>query len=149
MHRPEIGTEKHHSRWLEAIMPASTLAHDFAKAHGGKVSEVMSDTVILAAEETPLGEIALLLEKHRIKHVPVLRDGMLVGTVSRSNLIQALAASHIAVDADAESDRAIRLNCSSGWRTRPGRISVRATSSSATAWCICGGSSAPTTSARR
>src|SRR5258708_21991068 len=91
MHRPEIGTEKHHSRWLEAIMPASTLAHDFAKAHGGKVSEVMSDTVLLAAVGTPLGEIALLLEKHRIKHAPLLRDGMPVGTVSRSNLIQALA----------------------------------------------------------
>jgi osmotically-inducible protein OsmY len=41
--------------------------------------------------------------------LPVLRDGKLVGIVSRSNLIQALAASHIAVDADAESDRAIRL----------------------------------------
>ena len=109
MHRPEIGTEKHPSRWLEAIMPASTLAHDFAKAHGRKVSEVMSDTVISAAEETPLGEIAALLEKHRIKRLPVLRDGKLVGIVSRSNLIQALAASHIAVDADAESDRAIRL----------------------------------------
>jgi CBS domain-containing protein len=108
MHRPEIGTEKHLPRWLEAIMPASGLAHDFAKAHGREVAEVMSDTVISAAEETPLGEVATLLEKHRIKRLPVLRDGKLVGIVSRSNLIQALASSHIAVDDDAESDRTIR-----------------------------------------
>jgi CBS-domain-containing membrane protein len=109
MHRPEIGTEKHRPRWLEAIMPASTLAHDFAKAHGRKVSEVMSNRVISASEATPLGEVATLLEKHRIKRLPVLRDGRLVGIVSRSNLIQALASSHIAADGDAESDRAIRL----------------------------------------
>jgi CBS domain-containing protein len=94
MHRPEIGTEKHLPRWLEAIMPASGLAHDFAKAHGRKVAEVMSDTVISAAEETPLGEVATLLEKHRIKRLPVLRDGKLVGIVSRADLVRALLVAH-------------------------------------------------------
>jgi CBS domain-containing protein len=109
MRRPEIGTEKHHPWWLEAIMPAAHLAHDFAKAHGCKVAEVMSDSVISVSEETSLGDVATLLEKHRIKRLPVLRDGKLVGIVSRSNLIQALASSHIEADSDAESDRAIRL----------------------------------------
>jgi CBS domain-containing protein len=109
MHREEIGTEKHRPRWLEAVMPGIVLAGEFAKEHGRKVDEVMSDTVISASEETPLGEIATLLEKHCIKRVPILRDGKLVGIVSRSNLIQALASSHVQAGSDARADRSIRL----------------------------------------
>jgi predicted transcriptional regulator len=52
---------------------------------------VMTTEVVSAAEDTPLSEIAALLERKRIKRVPILRHGKLVGVVSRSNLIQALA----------------------------------------------------------
>jgi len=108
MRREEIGTERHRSWWLEAMTPGATLAGEFAKAHGRKVREIMSDTVVSATEETPLGEIAGLLEKHRIKRVPILRDGKLAGIVSRSNLIQALATSDVAAGSDGPSDRSIR-----------------------------------------
>ena len=81
--RKEIGTEKHRPWWLEALTPGSMLAEDFAKAHGLRVSEVMSPHVVSASEETPLAEIATLLEKHRIKRVPIIEDGKLVGIVSR------------------------------------------------------------------
>jgi CBS-domain-containing membrane protein len=104
--REEIGTEKHRRWWLEAITPASTLAVEFAKSHGRRVSEIMSTNVIAASEDTPLEEIATLLERHRIKRLPILKDGRLVGVVSRSNLIQALASGYIG--AAGESDRAIR-----------------------------------------
>jgi CBS domain-containing protein len=90
LHREEIGTEKHRPWWLEAVTPASMLAGEFAKSHGRRVEEVMSTDVVFAAEDTPLGEIATILERHRIKRVPILRSGKLVGIVSRSNLIQAL-----------------------------------------------------------
>jgi CBS domain-containing protein len=93
LHRQEIGTEKYRPWWLEAVTPASTLAGEFAKSHGRRVAEVMSTDIVSAAEDTPLGEIATMLERHRIKRVPVLRGGKLVGIVSRSNLIQALASS--------------------------------------------------------
>src|SRR5262245_16689586 len=95
VHRAEIGTEKHRPWWLEALTPGSMLAAEFAKAHGLRVSEVMSPHVVSASEETPLAEIAALLEKHRIKRVPIIEDGKLVGIVSRSNLVQALASSLI------------------------------------------------------
>ena len=75
VHREEIGTEKHRPWWLEALTPASTLAEDFAKSHGRRIDEIMSTKVVSASEETPLGEIATLLEKHRIKRVPILRNG--------------------------------------------------------------------------
>ena len=71
--REEIGTEKRRPWWMEALTPASTLAEEFAKSHGRRVAEVMSTHVVSAGEETPLGEIATLLEKHRIKRVPIMR----------------------------------------------------------------------------
>jgi CBS domain-containing protein len=107
--REEIGTEKHRPWWLEALTPGSTLAEEFAKSHGRRVDEVMSSGVVSASEDTPLGEIAGLLERHRIKRVPILRDGRLVGIVSRSNLVQALASSQPATSTGTSSDRTIRL----------------------------------------
>ncbi|MGO9045658.1 MAG: CBS domain-containing protein [Xanthobacteraceae bacterium] len=110
LHRQEIGTEKQRPWWLEAVTPACKLAEEFAKSHGRRVEEIMSTDVVSVAEDTPLGEIATMLERHRIKRVPILRGGKLVGIVSRSNLIQALGSSRApAAGAGAESDRKIRL----------------------------------------
>jgi predicted transcriptional regulator len=108
IHREKIGTEKHRAWWLEAVTPASVLALDYAKSHGRNVSELMSENVISAAEDTPLFEIAKILEKHRIKRVPILKDGKLIGIVSRSNLIQALASAPSKVEGDQGADRGIR-----------------------------------------
>jgi CBS domain-containing protein len=109
IHRAEIGTEKHRPWWIEAMTGASTLAEEFAKSHGKKVGEVMTDGVISVAEETPLSEIAALFERKRIKRVPVVKDGKLVGIVSRSNLIQALASAVGRIDQQDETDRQIRI----------------------------------------
>jgi CBS domain-containing protein len=106
--RTEIGTEKQRPWWLEALTPGSLLATEFAKAHGLEVGEIMSPHVVSASEDTSLGEIATLLEKHRIKRVPIIQDGKLVGIVSRSNLIQALASS-LHADPSKDTDRKIRL----------------------------------------
>jgi CBS domain-containing protein len=112
IHREEIGTEKQHPWWLEAVMPASTLAGEFAKSHGHRVDEVMTIGAVTASEDTPLAEIATLLERHRIKRIPIVRDGKLVGVVSRSNLIQALASSlpHTDTGTGTTTDRSIRLD---------------------------------------
>jgi len=111
LHREEIGTEKQHPWWLEAVMPASKLAAEFAKSHGRRVEEVMTTDLVTATQDASLGEIAMLLERHRIKRIPIVDDGELIGMVSRSNLIQALASSQ-AQDADTEpvEDRKIRLD---------------------------------------
>lgn len=108
LHREETGAEKRRPWWLEAITPGSVLAMDYAKSHGRKVAEVMSDQVISADEDTPISELASILEKNRIKRVPILKDGKLVGIVSRSNLIQALASSPLPAPDDHLADRAIR-----------------------------------------
>src|SRR5271166_4506664 len=108
VHREEIGTEKHRPWWLEALTPASTLAEEFAKSHGRRVDEVMSTKVVSASEDSPLGDIATLLEKNRINRVPILRDGNLVGIVSRSNLIQAIASAQSHLAGAIDTDRTIR-----------------------------------------
>ena len=64
---------------------------DYVKAHARKVSDVMATEVITAGPDTPLHEIASTLEKYAIKRVPIVKDGQLVGIVSRANLIQAVA----------------------------------------------------------
>jgi len=108
LHRAEIGTEKRHPWWLEAVTPASALADEFAKSHSHRVADVMSTAAVTARSDTPLGEIASLLERHRIKRIPIVDDGELVGMVSRSNLIQALASTQKAAAAVPASDRKIR-----------------------------------------
>jgi CBS domain-containing protein len=110
IHRVEIGTEKHRPWWVEAVTGASTLAADFAKSHGKKVGEVMTSGVISVSEDTPLSEIAAVLERNGIKRVAVVKDGKLVGVVSRSNLIQALASVVGRIDQHNETDRQIRLD---------------------------------------
>jgi len=92
IHRVEAGTERHYSWWLSLLSDKGTLAHDFLKSHAVKASNVMTKRVITASPDLPLGELASLLEKHRIKRVPIVESGKLVGIVSRANLLQALVA---------------------------------------------------------
>lgn len=108
MRREEVGSEKIRPWWLEAITPGATLAEEFAQSHGKRVEELMSNQVISVTEDASLNEIASLLEKHRIKRVPILKDGKLVGIVSRSNLVQALASAKPEGVTAAENDHMIR-----------------------------------------
>lgn len=65
---------------------------DYVRSEQEKVRTVMTHTVASVAPETPVAEIARLLVEKAIKRVPVLDDGKLVGIVSRSDLVRALAA---------------------------------------------------------
>ena len=106
--RVETATERKRSRWLELAASNSTLAADYAKSHGRRASEVMTTEVISVTPDTPIAEIASLLERHHIKRVPVLANGKLVGIVSRANLLQALASRMTPPAADRADDRKIR-----------------------------------------
>jgi CBS domain-containing protein len=119
IHRAEIGTERHRPWWLEAMTGASTLAEEFAKSHGKKVREIMTSGAISVSEDMPLSEIATLFERKRIRRVPVVKDGKLVGIVSRSNLIQALASVVGRIDQHDETDRQIRLELLSRLKDQP------------------------------
>lgn len=89
LHRAETGTERHRPRWLEFFSGSGRLARDYAEAHARKVAEVMSETVVTIGPETPLDEIVRLMERRRVKRLPVIEDGRIVGIVSRSDLVRA------------------------------------------------------------
>lgn len=92
MRRSETGTERHRSWWLTLFALPEQTAIDYVKDHGRHASDVMTREVITVGEESSLEEIAELLEKHRIKRVPVVHDGKVVGIVSRANLLRGLVA---------------------------------------------------------
>jgi CBS domain-containing protein len=107
MRRRESGTERRPSWWLSLFADADAQAQAFVKRHGGTVADVMTRRVVTIAEQTPLEEVADILEKHRIKRVPVIRDGELVGIVSRADLLHGLAARQDASSVSAD-DRTIK-----------------------------------------
>ncbi|HEX6554057.1 MAG TPA: CBS domain-containing protein [Ktedonobacteraceae bacterium] len=64
---------------------------------GLRVSDIMSTEVTSVNEETPVSEIALLLTERKIKRVPVVRDGKLVGIVSRADIVHAVAQGNLII----------------------------------------------------
>lgn len=64
---------------------------------GLRVADIMSHTVISVSEETPVGEIAALLTERKIKRVPVVSNGKLVGIVSRADIVHAVAQGHLII----------------------------------------------------
>jgi CBS domain-containing protein len=72
MRRPEIGTTKRHSWWLELISNKWASATEYIKSHSRKVADVMTRGLITAKPDTPLGDIAGLLERNQIKRVPIV-----------------------------------------------------------------------------
>jgi CBS domain-containing protein len=89
--RKETDTEHHRSWWMQLLVGRTPLAAEYIKSHSHRVTDLMTRTVITAKPETPLRDIATLLEKHGIKRVPIVHDGKLIGVVSRANLVQAMA----------------------------------------------------------
>jgi CBS domain-containing protein len=114
LHRVETGTERrvHRRRrswWLDWFGSEEELARDYVKSHGRSAKDVMTSEVVTVSEDTDLADVANLLETRRIKRVPVVRDGKLVGIVSRANIVRALAAAGSRLTAEtATDDRTIR-----------------------------------------
>jgi CBS-domain-containing membrane protein len=92
LRRVENGTAHERPWWLKLLMGRESLAAEFVRECGRKVADVMTREIISAEPDTPVADVASLLERHRIKRVPIVQNGKIVGIVSRANLIQALAA---------------------------------------------------------
>lgn len=107
MRRPETGGQRRPSWWLTLFDPPPERAAQYVRAHGLRARDVMTREMVTVSEDASLEEIATLLERHRIKRVPVVRDGKLVGIVSRANLLHGLVArKHGVVSSDDRSVKA-------------------------------------------
>ena len=106
--RGEIGTQRRRNRWLEFLIGPGKLADEYVHTRGRKVEEVMSRDPITVTEDTALDEVVRLMERHRIKRLPVVRAGQLVGIVTRANIMHALVSLAAETKAPAGDDTAIR-----------------------------------------
>ena len=64
---------------------------------GLRVADIMSPEIIAVDEETRVGEIAMLLTERKIKRVPVMRNGKLVGIVCRADIVHAVAQGYLII----------------------------------------------------
>jgi CBS domain-containing protein len=93
--RDEADREARRDWWLTLLAEGEALDAEFVaslRTPDRTARDVMASPVITVGEEAEVSEIARLLTVHRIKRVPVLRDGRMVGIVSRADLVRALAA---------------------------------------------------------
>jgi len=108
LRRVEIETERHRPRWSEQFSSNSQRATEYIKSHARRVRDIRTREVFTVDKAATLGEIADLLEARKIKRVPVVHDGKVVGIVSRADLLKVLASGGIGTP-DEEADRTIRL----------------------------------------
>ncbi|MHB2170180.1 CBS domain-containing protein [Alsobacter sp. R-9] len=90
LRRAELATERQRPKWLEFLLGPGRLSAEYAQTHGRFVGEVMTRDVVSAGEETDLADVVQLMQKHDIKRIPVVRNGRLMGIVSRADLLRAL-----------------------------------------------------------
>ena len=108
LRRRETATQRRRSRWLEFLMGPGKIASEYTQSHGSKVAEVMTSDVRTVGEDADLEKIVELMEKHRIKRVPVIRDDRIVGIVTRSNLMHAMVSMARSTPPGPQSDDVIR-----------------------------------------
>ena len=108
LRRSELGTARHRPKWLEFVVGPGRLANEYVHQSGRKVAEVMTPTPHTVGEDDTLEAVVKLMERHRIKRLPVVRDGRMVGIISRANLLHALASLAREMPAAAPDDAAIR-----------------------------------------
>jgi CBS-domain-containing membrane protein len=104
LRRVETGTERRASWFASFFADPDEMARRFAKSHGLKVHEVMSRHVVTVRDDVGLSDIADVLDRNKLKRVPVVRNGLVVGIVSRSDLVRVLSESRLGEPAESSGN---------------------------------------------
>lgn len=106
--------------WFFGLFKDSArLADRFAKARGATARDVMTADLATVGEDAGAEEIARLMEKRGIRRVPVVKDGKLVGVVSRADLLRAVLAPKPREEAALADDAAILRAVLAAMREQP------------------------------
>ena len=108
LRRPELGTERRRPRWLEFLLGPGRLAAEYTHTHGRSVADATSHELHCATPDMPLLQVVDMMERHRVTRVPVQESGRLVGIITRTNLLRALALAAPALPAASTCDEEIR-----------------------------------------
>ena len=107
LRRAETGSAPHRPMWLELLLGPGRLADEYTHAHARRVGEAMTGDVVSVGPQADVAEVVQLMSKRRIKRVPVIDNGKLIGIVSRANLVRALVKALVKKPARPVSDDAI------------------------------------------
>lgn len=108
LRRGELGTTKRRPRWVEFLLGPGKLAEEYVHQSGRKVFDVMTRDPRTVSEDDTLETVVAQMERHRVKRLPVMRQGKLVGIISRANLLHALASLAREAPTSSGGDAAIR-----------------------------------------
>ncbi len=109
LRRAETGTERSRSHWLELFVAPERLAGEYTHSHARQVGEVMTRNLVTIDENASLADAVQLMEKHRVKRIPVVKNEAVVGILSRRNLVHAFVAATPKDPPAPLSDEAIRV----------------------------------------
>lgn len=91
LRRVETGTAgQARAGWLDRLFGAGGGAADYVRTRSRRVGDLMTRDVATVAERTPLEDVVALMQRRRVKRVPVVRDGVVVGVISRADLVRVL-----------------------------------------------------------
>ncbi|SFJ52436.1 CBS domain-containing protein [Bradyrhizobium sp. Gha] len=106
--RGEIGTAHERNRLLSMLMGSERVAGEFVKERGRKVEQVMSRGLVTTTEQAQLNEVADMMERRHLNHIPVMRDNRIVGIITRTDFLSAVAGSLIGVSGYSGGDNKLR-----------------------------------------
>jgi CBS domain-containing protein len=106
LRRTEIATEKPRTGFFSLLVNPGRVADEYTHTHGRRVGEVMTADPVCVSEDTALEKVVELLEKKRIRRIPVVRDRQMVGIVARANLVRAyIKAAQYSTEVNASDDQ--------------------------------------------
>jgi CBS domain-containing protein len=80
--------------WLALLAEGERLAPeflDYIRLDRRRARDLMTAEVVVATEDTSAQKLADLLRQHGIKRLPIIKNGKVIGIVSRADLIHAVA----------------------------------------------------------
>lgn len=105
--------------WFAGLFrSAAEQAARYARVHGQKARDVMTTELATVGEDASIEHVARIIEDKNVRRVPVVRDGKLVGVVSRADLIRAMIMPKDQLEADAPDSR-IRRDVLRAMRDQP------------------------------
>src|SRR5574337_532557 len=91
LHRAELGTAKRKARWIEFLLGPGEIAESYVLSHGRKIRDVMTRDVATVTEAASVNEVVEVMERRKVKRLPVVSGDRVVGIITRTDLLRALS----------------------------------------------------------
>jgi len=121
--RAELGTEPRRAWWQAIVTDAVASAHGYIRSHGRTARDVMTVDVVTATPDELLCKLSVRMTRKRVRRVPVVYDGRVIGVIAQSDLVRQLAR-HKPSERSL-SDEALRMEIVEQIRRLPWNLRIR------------------------